>query len=292
MDKIKVLIFGVNGYGLKVKYLLDDENYEVIGFIDNQKAIQNTNVFMECSCGGVMVYSPEDICRINFDYIIIAINRHEKDMKKQLIELYGEKILDKIITFEAYEKDIIWLEERHAMLRRCADEIYRRKISGNVAELGVYQGEFAKYINRFFHDRKIYLFDTFEGFDDRDKLKIKEVGIEIQNFTFKDTSLNLVLNKMKYPENVIIKKGYFPESVQGIEDKFCFVSIDADLYTPILNGLEYFYPRLEKGGYIFIHDFGGYSFEGAKQAVLEFCDKYNISYVPLLDNCLSVVITK
>lgn len=123
-------------------------------------------------------------------------------------------------------------------------------------------------------------------------MKIKKVGIEIQNFTFKDTLVNLVLNKMKYPENVIIKKGYFPESVQGIEDKFCFVSIDADLYTPILNGLEYFYPRLEKGGYIFIHDFGGYSFEGAKQAVLEFCDKYNISYVSLLDNCLSVVITK
>ena len=52
MDKIKVLIFGVNGYGLKVKYLLDDEKYEVIGFIDNQKIIQNTNVFVECSCGG------------------------------------------------------------------------------------------------------------------------------------------------------------------------------------------------------------------------------------------------
>ena len=242
--------------------------------------------------GGVMVYSPEEIYKINFDYIIIAINRHEKDMKKQLTELYGEKILDKIITFEAYEKDIIWLEERHAMLRRCADEIRRRNVNGNVAELGVYQGEFAKYINRIFLDRKLYLFDTFEGFDDRDKLKIKEVGIEIQNFTFKDTSVNLVLNKMKYPENIIIRKGYFPESVQGVEDKFCFVSIDADLYTPILSGLEYFYPRLEKGGYIFIHDFGGYSFEGAKQAVLEFCDKYNISYVPMLDNCLSVVITK
>lgn len=52
MEKIKVLIFGVNGYGLKTTYLLDDEKYEVLGFIDNQKAIQNTNVFMECSCGG------------------------------------------------------------------------------------------------------------------------------------------------------------------------------------------------------------------------------------------------
>ncbi len=52
MEKIKVLIFGVNGYGLKTTYLLDDEKYEVLGFIDNQKAIQNTNVFMKCSCGG------------------------------------------------------------------------------------------------------------------------------------------------------------------------------------------------------------------------------------------------
>lgn len=39
MEKIKVLIFGVNGYGLKTTYLLDDEKYEVLGFIDNQKAI-------------------------------------------------------------------------------------------------------------------------------------------------------------------------------------------------------------------------------------------------------------
>lgn len=242
--------------------------------------------------GGVKVFSPEDIFKLDFNYIIIAINRHEKAMKQQLIKLYGKEILNKIVVFEPYEKDVVWLEERHAMLRRCADEIYRRKIHGNTAELGVYQGEFAKYINRYFNDRKLYLFDTFEGFDERDKADIKEIGIEAQNFTFKDTSINLVMSKMQNPENVVVRKGYFPETTKGLEDKFCFVSIDADLYAPILSGLEYFYPRLEKGGYIFIHDFGGYSFEGAKKAVLEFCDKYGISYVPILDNCLSVVITK
>ncbi len=46
MKKIKVLIFGCNGYGKKVKYLLDDEKYEVIGFIDNFEDIQSTGVYL------------------------------------------------------------------------------------------------------------------------------------------------------------------------------------------------------------------------------------------------------
>lgn len=102
------------------------------------------------------------------------------------------------------------------MLRRCADEVYRRNISGNVADHGVYQGEFAKYINRYFKDRKLYLFDMFERFDDIDKLDIKEIGIEIQNFTFKDTSVNLVMSKMRNPENIVIKKCYLLKTAEGL----------------------------------------------------------------------------
>lgn len=42
--------------------------------------------------------------------------------------------------------------------------------------------------------------------------------------------------------------------MKGIEDSFCFVSLDMDLYKPTYEGLHYFYPRLNHGGYIFIHD--------------------------------------
>jgi O-methyltransferase len=47
---------------------------------------------------------------------------------------------------------------------------------------------------------------------------------------------------MKYKENCIVRKGYFPETAEDLEDEFVFVSIDADLYEPIYNGLCYFYP--------------------------------------------------
>ena len=49
-------------------------------------------------------------------------------------------------------------------------EIKKRKIQGSVAEVGVFQGEFAQYINVAFPDNKLYLFDTFEGFDANEAL--------------------------------------------------------------------------------------------------------------------------
>jgi O-methyltransferase len=57
---------------------------------------------------------------------------------------------------------------RLSSLELAAYEIYANNIKGNVAELGVFRGDFAKFINMSFPDRKLYLFDTFEGFDKKD----------------------------------------------------------------------------------------------------------------------------
>lgn len=172
------------------------------------------------------------------------------------------------------------------------NEIYENNIVGNVAEVGVYKGEFAKYINSAFPDRTLYLFDTFSGFSDADISVEKRNNFSKGNQDFSDTSVNTVLQKMKFPTKCIVKKGYFPESLEGLEDSFCFVSLDPDLYKPILDGLEYFYPRLVKGGYIFIHDYNNSLYPGAKQAVREFCKKYNISFVPITDSWGTAIITK
>ncbi len=42
---------------------------------------------------------------------------------------------------------------------------HRQADYGLAAECGVYQGEFSSKMNRCFHDRTLYLFDTFQGFD-------------------------------------------------------------------------------------------------------------------------------
>ncbi len=181
---------------------------------------------------------------------------------------------------------------RKSVLELVAFEIYHRKIEGSVAELGVYKGDFAAVMNELFPDRKLYLFDTFEGFDARDIMIEKGKSFSDASQDFSNTSIEEVIRKMKYKENVIIKKGYFPDTALDIEDKFCFVSIDVDLYQPTKEGLEFFYSKLVKGGYIFVHDFNNSGYKGVRQAVYEFSEKYGVNFVPLPDSCGTVVIVK
>lgn len=81
-------------------------------------------------------------------------------------------------------------------------EIRKRKLKGSVAELGVFRGEFAQYINYAFPDRTCYLFDTFQSFDDDEAKREISVGNinDAVNIFFKDTSIDTVLKKMVNPE--------------------------------------------------------------------------------------------
>lgn len=279
----KVIIFGASGYGKKALYSLDEKEYETIAFIDNHKELQGEKF------NGIMIESPTEISKYNYDYIIISKAIYDQEMRKQLLELGVDE--KKIISFQPNYSQIDWQETRYAMLRICIEQIINKKVPGNMAELGVYKGDFAQYLNRYLPDKKLYLFDTFEGFHETEIQKNDRVIINSMR-NFKDTCTEEVLSKMIYRDNVITKKGYFPDTVKDVEDRFCFVSLDADLYSPILNGLEYFYPRLEHGGYIFVHDFGTLYWRGCTEAVNEYCTRNNISYVPILDSCLSIVITK
>lgn len=171
-------------------------------------------------------------------------------------------------------------------------EIREKNVPGHVAEVGVFKGEFAKYINRAFPDRKFYLFDTFEGFNTTDIQIEKKNNFSTGEQDFSNTSVEEVMSKMVNKSNCIIMKGYFPESLNGLEDTYCFVSLDPDLYKPIYDGLQYFYPRLNKGGYIFVHDYNNDYYSGAKKAVREYCGKNNIPYLPISDAWGTVVIAK
>jgi O-methyltransferase len=181
---------------------------------------------------------------------------------------------------------------RLSTLELISFEIKKRNLVGNVAELGVYKGKFARYINQFFPDRKLYLFDTFEGFDKRDTTEEKSKNYSPGTQDFSDTSVSLVLKQMPFAGNCIPVKGFFPESAKGIDDSFVLVSLDADLYDPIYAGLNFFFPKLVQGGYILIHDFNNDSYKGARKAVEQFCSEQGVNFVPLPDSGGSAIISK
>ena len=179
---------------------------------------------------------------------------------------------------------------RKSTLECISREIYKNGIKGAVAEAGVYKGNTAKYNNALFPDRKLYLFDTFHGFDQRDQRYDDDSEIHNLKLDFSDTSVEMVLEKMIWIQNVIIRKGWFPDSAKGVNDEFCCVRLDMDLYQPTKSGLEFFYPRMIHGGYICVHDCRSRNFDGARKAVEEFCKKYSLNYMNMPDDLGTAVI--
>jgi O-methyltransferase len=283
--KSKVIIFGAGGGARSVTNEISEKKfpYEIIAYTDNDPKLHGIQLF------GKPVISPSEITSYDFEQIVIAA-MDDYNITKQLV---GYGISKDIINTTLYAS-LNDNESRITALRNAVEIIKENLVKGSVAELGVFQGEFAKYINELFPERKLYLFDTFEGFDDKDVKREVEIGTERmkeRSYNYSGTSVELVLSKMKRPERCIIRKGYFPETAEGVEDTFALASLDADLYQPMLEGLRYFYPRLEKGGYIFIHDYFSQEFTGTRQAVLEYRKTMDFEYAPLGDDC-SVIITK
>lgn len=182
---------------------------------------------------------------------------------------------------------------RYRTFELIADQI--RDLPGDVAEVGVYKGNFAKIINQKFPDSTFYLFDTFEGFAQEEAEKELALGNCNEEFIerFKETSVECVMSMLKFPEKCIIRKGFFPDTAQGIDTIFKFVSIDVDFEDSIFASIEYFYPRLVKNGFLFIHDYNEGQLKGVRNAVKRYEEKYGtVIKIPIADKCGTLIITK
>ena len=161
-------------------------------------------------------------------------------------------------------------------------------VPGAAAELGVYRGFFARCINRLLPERRLYLFDSFAGFAEEANPS------EAFQAAHANTTAQKVLAIMPHPENVTVKPGFFPDSLQGLEERFCLVSLDVDFARSTLDGLRYFWPRLEKGGYLLLHDWGSPGLPGVAQALRSYEEEIGeaIPGVPLCDVGGTLVLCK
>lgn len=165
-------------------------------------------------------------------------------------------------------------------------------IPGELAELGVYKGETARLIRHALPGRPLHLFDSFSGFPAQDL--VGETG-EASTYTpnhFADTSEAEVLKNIGTSHAVSLHKGYFPATTAGLEDtRFSFINIDTDLYQPTIAGLHFFYPRLNPGGVIVIHDHNQL-WPGVMRAVREFQEHIPETFIQVPDMSSSVMIIR
>jgi O-methyltransferase len=187
-----------------------------------------------------------------------------------------------------------WDCTRRDMLILLLRTVIERDIKGDLAEVGVYKGNTARLIHHYLPERKLHLFDTFEGFTERSVTAEKEnTSFATKGHKFSDTSLEGVKRYVaQQNDNVHYYKGYFPDSIPpGFgASTFSFVSLDADLFEPTLEGLKFFYPRMSVNGLLVVHDYNAWI--GARKAVDEFfLDKAEMP-VPMPDKSGSALIIK
>jgi len=149
-----------------------------------------------------------------------------------------------------YETDLL-LEDIEAyhifMAVRCT-----KKVPGDIAEVGVYQGGSAKIICAAKGDRRLHLFDTFEGLP-----KVDEVDAVWPFYEGKfAASYENVRKYLNDESNVFFYKGIFPGTSGPVQDHtFSLVNLDVDTYESTKQCLLFFYNRMSPGGIIISHDY-------------------------------------
>lgn len=285
--KSSIILVGYGQMGKAVLPLLRTSSWEILGFADNDSGKWTG----DCPTGTHRVMSVEEAVACQSDVMLLCpISRARTvDLKLQLLSLgYKGRIC---LLADFYDA----LDIRGASIQKITKRIRHLSVPGAIAELGVYQGELSALLSLLFPERKLYLFDTFSGFDSRDTaLEQTHRLSQAKEGDFSDTSAEAVLARLPHAENAVIKKGFFPETAADLKpERFALVSLDADLYAPTLAGLDFFYPRLNPGGVILLHDYGNQRFQGVYRAVEEYETLHGpLCLIPLADLHGSCMIIK
>lgn len=172
------------------------------------------------------------------------------------------------------------------------ERIRKHNVVGDMAEVGVFKGETAKLIHHLMPDKKLYLFDSFSGLPAQIIREDCDGTVRPQTVNFGTSSKEEVKKHVNGNSNIDIREGIFPETAIDLKDHvFSFVHLDADLYQSTLDGLQFFYPRLAKGGSILIHDYN-HNWVGVNKAVDEFEKTIPEQFISHIDMYGSVILVK
>lgn len=144
----------------------------------------------------------------------------------------------------------------------------KEHLYGDIAELGVYKGGNAlRMIKNASAGTWMHLFDTFTGIPERnDSIDWHKIG------DFGDISFLDVVRSFN-GKDVRFYVGKFEETrILASSKRFACVHLDADQYDVTKLALEFFYPRMVRGGAIFLDDYKWPHCPGVEKALHEFMD--------------------
>ena len=145
-------------------------------------------------------------------------------------------------------------------------------IQGDIIECGVWRGGFSVFLSHLFVDRKIWVCDSFGGFQSLEDAKYQKLTYfdeEKEEFNERfqkeyDLVMNIPLRYVKgvfkyfdleENERINFVKGFVNKTLPNIEiNKIALLRVDVDGYSPTREVLDNLYHKVEKGGMVIFDD--------------------------------------
>jgi O-methyltransferase len=163
----------------------------------------------------------------------------------------------------------------------------RSPTDGVIVECGVATGKSLGILG-LVSDKKIYGFDSFEGFPkgtDKDSASFNPDKKWLYKLMEIDVARNNIIRMGVKPADIdsriLFVKGFFPDSFKGFKEEVALLHLDVDLYQSYKDCLSHFFPLLTTGGVILFDEYDGgkdlQKWPGAKIAIDEFLGEHNLS---------------
>ncbi|MFX0195107.1 MAG: TylF/MycF/NovP-related O-methyltransferase [Candidatus Hodarchaeota archaeon] len=158
---------------------------------------------------------------------------------------------------------------------------------GAVAECGCFKGVSSYLIcqslsqhHEIGKQQEFHIFDSFEGLSRRTQPDFVN-NKNSQTEALMSCSLEEVKDNLSEFGFIHYHKGWIPHCFRDVDENktFSFVHIDLDLYGPVRDALNFFFPRLSCPGFIVVDDYGSRKWPGVLKAVEEFVEQQGCSCI-------------
>lgn len=224
-------------------------------------------------------------------------------------DLYLE-LLKKCLTDSIYGMGTIndWTTRGHTMigmrrlnnLQACIEDVLRNGVPGDFMETGVWRGGACIFMRALLkadynsHDhfhaletRSVWVADSFQGLpppnpekypaDNRNRLyEIKELAVSLEEVTANFAKYDLLDEQVKF------LPGWFRDTLPKAPIKqLAILRLDGDLYESTIDALTHLYPKVSKGGYVIVDDYG--LIWGCRKAVDDYRAEHGITDMRQVD---------
>jgi len=171
-------------------------------------------------------------------------------------------------------------------LHYCIEDVLNREVPGDFIETGVWRGGAAIFMRgalkaRGVTDRLVWAADSFAGLPQANAEKYPhDATYKFDQHRDLAVSLEEVQNNFRryglLDDQVRFLEGWFRDTLPGAPiRRLAVMRLDGDMYESTMDALTHLYPKLARGGYAIIDDYG--DVPGCKQAVLDYRAAHGIT---------------